>query len=317
MTSTESCPLASTAVSTRGSEAPAPSLAPPSDDPARPPSSTSASTEPSPAPGMTVSSRLQREWALCALAAAASRFVPVPMADRAIKHRALRTAVARTWRAHGRQPSGAIVAVLCGSVAGGVARRCCGAVAGLPLALLLFPIRKMVALLTAFTGVWRDLAEVLLLSRAVDRCLANGWLASADPGEQKRQAKLIRRAYLNTVRTTDMGVLLGALKSAVRSVDGWRREAERFAREAFGGRGAITAALEDDDRGRTIDPGSLRVDPAVERGAAEVRGAMGWPGVAAWLARQDAVLDKELALLSKGKGPTVVAVPVPVVAAAA
>ena len=52
----------------------------------------------------TTPTRLQREWVLCAIAAAASRFIPVPLVDDLVKERAVRTAVSRTWRAHGRPP---------------------------------------------------------------------------------------------------------------------------------------------------------------------------------------------------------------------
>ena len=51
---------------------------------------------------------LVRDWALCGIANAAARFVPVPLLDDVVRGRATRLAVTRTLKAHGREPVDAL-----------------------------------------------------------------------------------------------------------------------------------------------------------------------------------------------------------------
>ena len=236
------------------------------------------------------SARLPREWALCALAAAASRFVPVPLLDDAIKDRATRTAVARTWHAHGRADSPATIDVLCAGTSGfwtGVG----STVARLPLTLLLYPVRKPVRIVTAVRGVGRDLAEVLLLARAVDRCLTSGWFGTTEPGELRRQAVLVRAAHEQTVASTDLRVLEHGMRAALRRVGGLGRHAREFARVTFG-RDAATPAP---------DEGIPVADGSVERGVQQVEATLARPDVVGLLADLDRRFDA--ALLARAGAP--------------
>src|SRR5258706_16438820 len=99
--------------------------------------------------------RLRVEWAVCAIAAAASRFIPVPLLDDAVKARATQVAVVRTLRAAGREYPPAAVAPLYEGVdswAGGMGRY----VRSVPRRIVLFPLRKYVALFGAVKGVPAD-----------------------------------------------------------------------------------------------------------------------------------------------------------------
>jgi len=233
--------------------------------------------------------RLQREWALCALAAAASRFVPVPLVDDVIAERAVRTAVVRTWRAHGRPDAPEAIDVLVADTRGfwgGLA----ASAARLPLTLALYPIRKPVRMVRAVRGVGRDLAEVLLLARWLDRCLRAGWFATTDRAELQRQAHLVRRAHEQTVTTADLRVLEHALRSGLRQVGGLRQQATAFARRSFG-RDApdpLTSATGPD----------APVEPGVEAGAREVEAALARPDVEGALAGLDRRFDAALGALA-------------------
>lgn len=227
------------------------------------------------------SGRLDREWALCALAAAASRFVPVPLLDDVIKERALRTAVVRTWQAHGKPDAPDVIDILCDESTGFWAQ-VRGSVVRLPITLLLYPVRKAVRLVRAAREVGRDLAEVLLLARAVDRCLAAGWFDTADGQELRRQALQVRRAHDLTVGSADLRVVEHGLRLALQQVGGLRATAYRFARRAFG-RDAADPATRLGTAG-----------PDADRGAREVEAALRRPDVATVLADLDRRFDAAL-----------------------
>jgi hypothetical protein len=213
--------------------------------------------------------RLQREWALCALAAAAARFVPVPLLDDVVRQRAIRTAVARTWKAHGKAAAPDVVGVLCDDTRGfwhGMAV----SAARLPATLVLYPVRKAVRVVTSVRGVGRDLAEVLLLARAVDRCLRAGWFATSDEHELLRQAALVRDAHEQVVGTADLRVVEHAFRTALRQVGGLRTQTADFARRAFG---KDTADPVTD--GRAFEAAG----DGVELGAARLRAALARPDV--------------------------------------
>lgn len=240
-------------------------------------------------PTLTISAaRLQREWALCALAAAAARFVPVPLVDDLIRERAVRTAVARTWRAHGRPDAPEVIDILCDETAGfwhGVG----GAALRMPVTLALYPLRKMTKWVTAVRGVSRDLAEVLLLARAVDRCLDAGWLATTDPAELRRQARLLRRAHERTVGSADLRVLEHALVAALRQVGGLRHQAVEFARHVFGRNAPDPVA-------KAAHGTPVEADrPTVAEGATRVQAVLNRPDVTGLLTTLDQRFDNALA----------------------
>lgn len=179
------------------------------------------------------SRRVRQEWALCAIAAASGRFVPVPFVDDLVVARATRTAVARTFAAHGRTAPARALGVLAEDsetfwewVRKGAA--------GLPLKLLLFPVRKIVRIVTAVHGVAHDVLAVWLLVRSVDRCLRAGWFATADPAEAEAQARLVRLAHETTVDGADLRVVQSLTDTALGQVRGLATQAGDYARRVYG-----------------------------------------------------------------------------------
>src|SRR5687768_6501882 len=120
---------------------------------------------------------LPTTWAVCGIAAAAARFVPVPLLDDVIRRRAARLAVVRTLRAHGREHPSELVEALW-EEPDATRRGLRGRLRGVPTRLLLFPFRKYTAVFGAVRGVPNDVARVVLLARAVDRRLELGELTS-------------------------------------------------------------------------------------------------------------------------------------------
>jgi hypothetical protein len=248
------------------------------------------------------SGRLRREWVLCALAAAAARFVPVPLLDDVIASRATRTAVARTWAAHGRPDDPTVVGILVGDTRGFLHGLAVSLVK-LPLLLLLYPIRKLVRLITAVRGVGRDLTGVLLLARAVDRCLRAGFFDAADPEARARQARLVRRAHERTVGNADLRVLEHAIRSTLRQVGGLRRPAREFARDVFGRRvlGRSRAEAAHEVSTGAVDPERGSVPPDVDEDARRIEAVLERPDVTGLLAVLDTRFDEALTALASAE----------------
>jgi hypothetical protein len=246
--------------------------------------------------------RLRREWALCAIAAAGSRFVPVPLLDDLIKDRATRTAVDRTWRAHGRPATPRVIDVLSGE-SGGWAGDVARAVARLPVTVVLYPWRKAVRVATAVQGVSGDLVRVLLLARTVDRSLTSGRFAGSDPKAWEDEARRVRRAHDAATAGLDLRVLEHAMGAALRQVKGLRQQAEVFARRRFGRAGGTPSADGTTGAGAGVDdamsPGTDPDDAAagdrVVAGARVIESVLAQPEVVALLATLDARFDAAIA----------------------
>lgn len=247
--------------------------------------------------------RLQREWVLCAIAAAASRFVPVPIADDLIKTRATRTAVARTWTAHGRRDAPCAIGILADdstTIWGSLARSAARA----PLKLPLYPIRKIVRIVTAVRGVSADLVGVVLLARSVDRCLTAGWFISADDRDLEAQARLVRRAHAQVIGRADLRVLNGAVAVALRQVGGLRGQAQAFAKRAFGRPAPDEHVATPGTTGSDV-PALTAQEAVVEQGVRRVVAVLDRPEIADILADLDRRFDAALAALAPaplGKG---------------
>lgn len=238
---------------------------------------------------VTASARLRREWVLYAGAAAASRFLPVPLLDDLVKEQATRAAVTRTWRAHGRRPSREVVDILTGE-SSRLSARIRRALGRLPLLVLLYPWRKALRIARAAHGVSDDAAQVLLLARSVDRCLSAGWFAVDDPQLLRRQAEQVRLAHEQAVAGSDLRVLRHALGVALRRMRGMGPDAARIARRAVALRrpaagpaplagpepaGGAAAVLDSPEVSGVLATLDARFDAALARGGGGGRRGLG------------------------------------------
>src|SRR5829696_1996390 len=154
---------------------------------------------------------LVTQWAVCGIATAAARFVPVPMLDDIVREQALQLAVSRTLRAHDRDYSSDVLEPLWSDVeTRGAIRRRLRATA---MRMLLFPARKYVAIFGAVRGVPNDVMRVVLLARTLDRRLAAGGLA--DPARAGEQARDIRHAVDEAIDGMDLRLLIAALSDGL------------------------------------------------------------------------------------------------------
>lgn len=205
---------------------------------------------------------LLSQWAVCGIAAAAARFVPVPLLDDVIRERAVRVAVVRTLRAHGRAWPSTPLEPLWGQVEGRGGGRLRRRLRSLPRRLLLFPVRKYTAVFGAVRGVPNDVMRVVLLARSLERLLERGELVT--PEALPDRARTLRRAVDRAIDGMDLRLLTAGLADGLSQGRGLTTAAVEFARKRVG----------QDDRGGDRRPrrGAGRGRRARHRGAAPPRG---------------------------------------------
>ncbi len=166
---------------------------------------------------------------VAALLSAAARFAPLPFLDDLIIGRIQRHLVTQALARHGRSYDRRKVAALYEDPEGCL-EGCLTWLVKLPLALILFPIRKLWGIVQAVRGFSKDVVDTLLLARCIDRSLARGLLAD---GSQERwltsQATIVRRAHFLALGATDLQLLKSSL-SQVLSRSGLPRQAQRLLR---------------------------------------------------------------------------------------
>ena len=264
------------------------------------------------------------EWAVCAIAAAAARFIPVPLLDDAVKFRAIRIAVLRTLRANGRTYPADWVEPLYAGVdaeSAGLASRGFRYLRTVPRRVALFPIRKYVALFGSVRGVPTDVMTVVLLSRTVYRCLDQGRLAGSDEDQLRTEARQIRAAFDQALEGMDLRLFTGALSDGLSQGRGLTAAAVSYARKNFGrwhdgsSKGGATGQGDDDQAGDEVgkagdgggsDNGSdgdngvdLSPGGAVAEGAAQVQEVMRRPEIVRLIIEFDAHFDAALAKVRK------------------
>lgn len=222
-------------------------------------------------------SRLTTSWAVCGIAAAAARFLPVPLLDDVVRQRATRLAVVRTLRAHGRSDAAELVQPLWGEPQGrggaGLGRRLRAA----STRVLLFPVRKYTAVFGAVRGVPTDVLRVVLLARTVDRRLDRGALAG--PDGLAEEAEALRRAVDDAIAGLDLRLLTAGLADALSGSRGLSTAAVAFARRRLGRH----------DPDAALDP-----DAPLAEGAQRVVEVLRRPEVVQLLERFDAQVDARL-----------------------
>lgn len=200
---------------------------------------------------------LLTQWAVCGIAAAAARFVPVPMLDDVVRERAVQVAVLRTLRAHGRDYSSDLLEPLWGEKdgSGGVGRR----LRQVGTRILLFPVRKYAAVFGAVRGVPTDVMRVVLLARTVERRLEKGELT--DTARVPDEARALRAAVDTAIDGMDLRMLTAALADGLSQGRGLTAAAVTFAR------GRFTRADPDDklDTPAPVAEGAERVTEVLRR----------------------------------------------------
>jgi hypothetical protein len=226
---------------------------------------------------------------VCGLLASAARLVPVPFLDDVLREKALQLMVSRALRERGRTYGSKAVAPLYADE-GGCFQGCLMFFVMLPVKLILFPVRTILAIGMSVKNLARDLSEAVLLGRVLDRVLAADRLPMGAPPEALHaDAARIRLAFSSATAGTDLTLLRGVLATALRSVSGLPSAALRAARglRARPEGADPTAGLSSEDKA------------TVEKGASRVLSALETPEMRAFLERYDRTFDENLRLLDE------------------
>jgi hypothetical protein len=219
---------------------------------------------------------LLTSWAVCGIAAAAARFVPVPLLDDVVRRRAAQVAVLRTLRAHDRHHPAELYEPLWDEPEG-TSRGVRGRLSGVSRRLLLFPVRKYAAVFGAVRGVPNDVARVVLLARSVERRLERGELSSPDRAPAEAQA--LRGAVDGAIEGMDLRLLTAALADGLSRSRGLTTAAVAFVRRRLG-----SDELE----------ASIPADGALAHGAAQVTEVLRRPEISTLLEHFDTAVDDRL-----------------------
>src|SRR6056297_43745 len=207
----------------------------------------------SPTPSSEPSRWLQHQCVVAGLVSSASRFVPLPFVDDLVRMQCQRFVVSRAlasrdrseWARHFRPVYGG----------GGCLAGCIRSLIRAPLKLLLFPIRKVLVLVTSVRHVPLEIMRMVLLGRTLDRYLAE----QAVPPSGDEVVRM-RVAFEESFARMDFHVLRAAMLDALSSVGGLKAAAIASARR-LATRSPVAA-------------GELPSDEALEAGATKVQAVL-------------------------------------------
>jgi hypothetical protein len=217
---------------------------------------------------------LVHQWVVAGIVSAAGRFVPVPFVDDIVRTQCRKFVMKRTLAAHGRSELYPELEALYDGGSKGFISGALGTTARAARKLLLFPVRKVVAIATSARGVPLEVMRVVLLGRTLDRRLRQGEFTAAD-------AVRLRTAFEKAFAGMDLRVVRAALKDALAGVSGLKSAAIKSARQVAGQPG---------------DPEAVnQAEPTVLAGATEVQQALDRPEMLELFAEFDRRVDEAMA----------------------
>jgi hypothetical protein len=210
---------------------------------------------------------------VCALLHAAARFVPLPFLDDILRERVRQYLVSRLFRKKGLgEGKSSQVPVLWRDPDSSCQSGCVSLLWRVPLAIVLFPIRKIVSIVKAVTGFSRDVTQSLFFGRGLTRAIDRGFFVSQLPAD----AIAVRHAFDVAIVGIDTQLVAGALSSAFAGI-----------------RGLPKAALQ---AARSLGKGSdePQTSAELEQGVGAVEEVMSRPEVARVIAEFDSRFDQAL-----------------------
>jgi hypothetical protein len=224
---------------------------------------------------------LLHQWTIAGIVSAAARFIPVPFLDEIVRGRCHRFVVSQTLAAHQTDLTiddfDHFFSRDRGCVAG-----CLGIVLLAPLKLLLFPIRKMVAIFTSVRGVPLEITRTVLLGRTLDRYLRHSLLpACQSKSEVAAQTARMRKAFEEAFTGMDWRSVRAAMKDALATVEGWKSAA------AFNARRTAERS--------SLDNKEIETSPKIEASAARVEQVLDSPETLELFAEFDRRFDDAMA----------------------
>ncbi len=199
---------------------------------------------------------LTHQWVAAAIVSAASRFIPIPFVDDLVRDRCHRFVVSRTLAAYQQSSLLDDLKPFYGNRRGwfsGMASK----VAKAPIKLLVFPIRKALAIATSVRGVPLEVMRTVLLGRTLERYLKTERLS----GDAEQAAKM-QAAFDESFKRMDFRVVKAAIADALTSVDGWKSAAIKSAKQVVESEDASWEELDVESKGGF---GTSEVQAALDR----------------------------------------------------
>jgi hypothetical protein len=203
---------------------------------------------------------LLHQWIAAGIISAAARFIPVPFVDDIVRGQCRRFVVSRTLSSHNDPVSIDELKPYYGK-SGGCLTGCAAAVAKAPLKLLLFPIRKVMAVMTSVRGVPLEILRMVLLGRTLDRYLREGKITTAATATHDVAARM-RAAFNEAFARMDFHVVRATVGDALRGASGWKAAAVASAKQLGDRQAAPDADLETDPQ---LEAGASRVAEVLSR----------------------------------------------------
>ncbi|MFG0288769.1 MAG: hypothetical protein ACF8CQ_11360 [Rhodopirellula sp. JB044] len=224
----------------------------------------------------TNSDWLTHQWVVAGIVSASSRFIPVPFIDDLVREQCRRFVVSRTL--HANTPAENISLETLQpyySTSDGCLAGCLGTLAKAPLKILLFPIRKIIAVVTSVRGVPLEIMKMVLLGRTLNRQLRDR------PEEiDNAYAMRMRVAFEESFSGMDFRVVKAAMNDALSHVSGWKSSAMETARQSV--------ARQDQSR----EP--INAPKEVEAGAQKVQEVLDRPEFATLFSEFDKRFDQRM-----------------------
>lgn len=202
------------------------------------------------------SSWLVHQWVIAGIVSSAARFIPVPFVDDLVRDQCRRFVVSRTLASHERSDSLAEFKPYY-SGGGGCFSGCVGSLAKAPLKLLLFPVRKIIAIATSIHGVPLEVMRTVLLGRTLDR-----FLQTNETAGDAQDAAAMRIAFDETFKRMDFRVVRAAILDSLRGIKDLKTSAIKTAKRIAESDGSDAETLSTEE---PVDQGASRVQEVLNR----------------------------------------------------
>ena len=203
-----------------------------------------------------MSSSLLHHWVVAGIVSASSRFIPIPFVDDVVRDQCRRYVVSQTLAAHETELSTQNLKPFYDG-GGGCLGGCMGMVVRAPLKLILFPIRKLVAIVTSVRGVPLEVTRTVLLGRTLDRYLREQKVVDSPEYLAK-----MRTAFEQSFKRMDFRIVRAAIGGALSGIGDWKSGATESAKAVAGPKDAEQDGL---DTTEDVEAGANKVEEVLER----------------------------------------------------
>ena len=203
-----------------------------------------------------MSSSLLHHWIVAGIVSASSRFIPIPFVDDIVRDQCRRYIVSRTLAAHETELTTHDLKPFYDS-GSGCLTGCLGTLAKAPLKLLLFPVRKFIAVVTSVRGVPMEVTRTVLMGRTLDRYLSEQKFVATPEATAK-----MRAAFEESFKRMDFRIVRAAIADALSGISGWKSGAMDSAKAVAGPKDAEQNGL---DTTEDVEAGADMVEQVLQR----------------------------------------------------